>query len=338
MSKTVLDGSLASPQLAQLSPNHGIDSVLVAPDDTLFVSIGDDTTPNGDLTSLRAQDTNQPYGKVLHLTPDGAGVPSNPFYSAAQPISWRSRIYSYGLRNPFRFTLDPRSGAPYVADVGWIHHRGDQRPRRRVPTAAGPATRGPPDHVLVAGRVPVAVRRRLGAACRCGAIPTRAPGHRSPPACSTPARPTRRCTATPSSSATTSAASSGRMVTDADGRLTRVPEADGFAERRRRSGGLPPRSQRRRHLCGHPQRPGAPDRLQRGEPASRRQLHDVLRSDDPHRELLGRRLLRPRPRRADLQLGLRGRRQRAGRHDHAHLRHRRPRSGDADGDRPARRH
>jgi glucose/arabinose dehydrogenase len=117
--KTVLDGSLASPQLAQLSPNHGMDTVLVAPDDTLFVSIGDDTRPNGDLTALRAQDTTQPYGKVLHLTPDGAGVPSNPFYSAAQPSSWRSRIYAYGLRNPFRFMLDPRSGMPYVGDVGW---------------------------------------------------------------------------------------------------------------------------------------------------------------------------------------------------------------------------
>ena len=117
-SRTIVDGSLTSPQLAQVTPNHGIDTVLVAPDDTLFVSIGDDTANNGDPKTLRAQDTNQPYGKVLHLTPGGEGIASNPFYSAAAPRSWRSMTYAYGFRNPFRIALDPRSGAPYVGDVG----------------------------------------------------------------------------------------------------------------------------------------------------------------------------------------------------------------------------
>ena len=28
-------------------------------------------------------------------------------------------VYAYGLRNPFRFSLDPRSGMPIVGDVGW---------------------------------------------------------------------------------------------------------------------------------------------------------------------------------------------------------------------------
>ena len=118
LSRTVIDGS-ASPQLAMTSPNHGIDSVVVAPDDTLFVTIGDDTPATGLPNSMRAQDTTLPYGKVLHLTPDGRGVPSNPFYAAGTPTSWRSRIYAYGFRNPFRLTLDPRSGMPYVGDVGW---------------------------------------------------------------------------------------------------------------------------------------------------------------------------------------------------------------------------
>lgn len=118
-SRTVLDGTLTSPQFALTSHNHGADTVLVAPDDTLFVTIGDDTPATGAPNSLRAQDTTLPYGKVLHLTPDGRGVASNPFYSAADPTSWRSMVYSYGLRNPFRLTLDPRSGMPYVGDVGW---------------------------------------------------------------------------------------------------------------------------------------------------------------------------------------------------------------------------
>jgi uncharacterized protein with LGFP repeats/glucose/arabinose dehydrogenase len=117
--RTLVDGSQTSPQLAQLQRVHGIDSVVVAPDDTLFVSIGDDALNNGDPMPLRAQDLNQPYGKVLHLTPDGRGAPSNPFYSSAAPSSWRSMIYAYGFRNPFRFALDPRSGVPHLGDVGW---------------------------------------------------------------------------------------------------------------------------------------------------------------------------------------------------------------------------
>ena len=118
-SRVVLDGSLGPTTLAQTSHNHGIDSVVVAPDNTLFITMGDDSPPVGDPNSLRAQDTTLPYGKVLHLTPDGKGVPSNPLYSAGDPTSWRSRVYAYGLRNPFRLTLDPRTGTPYVGDVGW---------------------------------------------------------------------------------------------------------------------------------------------------------------------------------------------------------------------------
>lgn len=116
---TLIDGSLTSPQLLQLTHNHGIDGLVVAPDDSVYVSIGDDVWNNGDTTKLRAQDVGQPYGKLLRLAPDGKGVASNPFYSAATPSAWRSRVYAYGFRNPFRFSLDPRSGLPLVGDVGW---------------------------------------------------------------------------------------------------------------------------------------------------------------------------------------------------------------------------
>ncbi len=117
-SRTVIDGSRTSPQFAQTGPTHGIDSLVVAPDDTLFLSIGDDAPNGGDPRSLRAQDLDQPYGKLLHLTADGEGVPSNPYYSSTAPASWRSMVFAYGLRNPFRFALDPRSGIPHLGDVG----------------------------------------------------------------------------------------------------------------------------------------------------------------------------------------------------------------------------
>ena len=117
--RTIIDGSTMSPQLVQTGRTHGIDSIVVAPDDTLYVSIGDDARNNGDPKTLRAQDLGQPYGKLLHFTADGDGVPSNPGFKATAPRTWRSLVHSYGFRNPFRFSLDPRSGVPYVGDVGW---------------------------------------------------------------------------------------------------------------------------------------------------------------------------------------------------------------------------
>ena len=37
----------------------------------------------------------------------GDGLPSNPFYDAAAPRSWASRVWTLGLRQPFRATLRP---------------------------------------------------------------------------------------------------------------------------------------------------------------------------------------------------------------------------------------
>ncbi|WP_328645294.1 PQQ-dependent sugar dehydrogenase [Amycolatopsis sp. NBC_00348] len=99
---------------------HGINTVLAPADGTLWVSIGD----SGDFTqadpgSLRAQDVNQPYGKILHLTKDGNGVPGNPYYDAANPASSASKVFARGFRNPFRFSIDPNLGLPVAGDVGW---------------------------------------------------------------------------------------------------------------------------------------------------------------------------------------------------------------------------
>ncbi|RJQ85798.1 PQQ-dependent sugar dehydrogenase [Amycolatopsis panacis] len=99
---------------------HGIDTVYPAPDGTLWYSIGD----NGDAgktnpVAFVAQDLDSPFGKILHMTPDGKGLPGNPYYNASAPESNRSRVFASGFRNPFRFTLDPKSGLPVVGDVGW---------------------------------------------------------------------------------------------------------------------------------------------------------------------------------------------------------------------------
>jgi glucose/arabinose dehydrogenase len=116
--RIILDGITVGP-----SNVHGATEVLAATDGTLWLSIGDaGTSQYVDPISLQALDPNDPHGKVLHLNPDGSGVAANPYYDARAPRSWRSLVYASGFRSPFRFTLDPRTGAPVVADVGWFSY------------------------------------------------------------------------------------------------------------------------------------------------------------------------------------------------------------------------
>lgn len=99
---------------------HGMTGLIAADDGTLWVTIGDNADyTRVDENALRALDINSLQGKVLHLTAGGAGVPTNPYFDAANPSSARSRVFASGFRSPFRFTLDPSSGLPVVGDVGW---------------------------------------------------------------------------------------------------------------------------------------------------------------------------------------------------------------------------
>ena len=118
-SRTVVDGDDTSVKITETGTTHGPDSVVVAKDGSLFWSIGDNAGNNGDPKALRAQDLDDPHGKILHVTADGKGVSTNPFYDADQPRSVRSMVYAYGFRNPFRFSIDARSGLLNVGDVGW---------------------------------------------------------------------------------------------------------------------------------------------------------------------------------------------------------------------------
>ncbi|MGZ5316080.1 MAG: PQQ-dependent sugar dehydrogenase, partial [Solirubrobacterales bacterium] len=95
--------------------SHTLGSLHFASDGTLFVGIGDGS--DGDSNSLRAQDLNSPNGKILRIRPDGSAPPDNPFYDGTN--SWRSRVWLYGVRNPFGFTLQPETGEIYLGDVGW---------------------------------------------------------------------------------------------------------------------------------------------------------------------------------------------------------------------------
>jgi hypothetical protein len=86
----------------------------------LMVSFGDSSNPYdvSDL-SLRAQDLNQLQGKLVRIDRAGNARPDNPFYDPTQPDSVRSKVWAYGFRNPFQFTLHPDTRLPYVGNVGW---------------------------------------------------------------------------------------------------------------------------------------------------------------------------------------------------------------------------
>jgi glucose/arabinose dehydrogenase len=103
------------------SPSHSIGTVTFSPDGSaLFVGTGDGAHFNfTDKRALRSLQLNSMAGKIFRIDPiTGQGLPSNPFYDG-DPNSNRSKVYNLGLRNPFRFTIHPQTGIPYIGDVGW---------------------------------------------------------------------------------------------------------------------------------------------------------------------------------------------------------------------------
>ena len=107
--------------LAADSVSHSVGSVEFAPDGALIVSNGDGASFNDiDPRIFRVQDINNLSGKILRIDPlTGEGLADNPFYNG-NPNSNRSKVYQYGLRNPFRFNVDPDTGDIYVGEVGWF--------------------------------------------------------------------------------------------------------------------------------------------------------------------------------------------------------------------------
>jgi glucose/arabinose dehydrogenase len=106
-------------EVDQPYPNHNGGLLLFGPDDQLYVGLGDGGS-EGD-PNRTGQNLSILLGKVLRIDPRASGkqpysVPSsNPFVdrSGARP-----EIYSYGLRNPWRFSFDSATGALAIGDVG----------------------------------------------------------------------------------------------------------------------------------------------------------------------------------------------------------------------------
>jgi glucose/arabinose dehydrogenase len=102
---------------AQPYPNHNGGQVTFGPDGFLYLGLGDGGSAND--PEGRAQNLSDLLGSILRLDVQGGAPytvpPDNPFvgHAGAQPEIW-----SYGLRNPWRFSFDRGTGDLYIADVG----------------------------------------------------------------------------------------------------------------------------------------------------------------------------------------------------------------------------
>ena len=108
--------------------NHNGGMLAFGPDGCLYAGIGDGGgrgDPNGN-----AQNTNSLLGKILRLDPETGSAcgTDNPF---ANGTGGAPEVWSFGLRNPWRFSFDRSTGVLYIGDVG-------QDQREEVDAVVGP--------------------------------------------------------------------------------------------------------------------------------------------------------------------------------------------------------
>jgi glucose/arabinose dehydrogenase len=155
-SRQVLLGESKSTGFPILHESHGAGCLAFGSDGTLLVSTGDGSSYNGvdvgagtvgvngynandsiaytrtyaqqaladgiitaqeNVGSFKSQLLTSLSGKVLRLDPaTGNGVPSNPYFDAANPRSARSRMWALGFRNPYRMSRRPDTGSSLAAD------------------------------------------------------------------------------------------------------------------------------------------------------------------------------------------------------------------------------
>ncbi len=100
----------------QPASNHNGGMLQFGTDGYLYVALGDGGGANDQFGNGQRSDTL--LGTILRLDVDGAEPyaipPDNPFVGGGGA----PQVWAYGLRNPWRFDIDPATGLMFVADVG----------------------------------------------------------------------------------------------------------------------------------------------------------------------------------------------------------------------------
>ncbi len=122
--KVSADMNTADPESEQIllrimqpASNHNGGQIQFGPDGYLYIGTGDGGSAGDRLGN--AQDKNTLLGKILRIDVDRRkpyDIPyDNPFIN---DHNVKAEIWAYGLRNPWRFSFDTKSGDLYTADVG----------------------------------------------------------------------------------------------------------------------------------------------------------------------------------------------------------------------------
>jgi glucose/arabinose dehydrogenase len=91
--------------------NHNGGAMHFGKDGKLYIAVGENAN------SAHAQNLDTYHGKILRINKDGTAPVDNPFPTGSEQ---RKRVWSYGLRNPFTFSIHPETGRMLINDVGQV--------------------------------------------------------------------------------------------------------------------------------------------------------------------------------------------------------------------------
>jgi len=126
-----IDLSTETTIITWLSGGHNGCCLKFGHDGYLYITTGDGSPPNPPDSKRAGQDVSNLLSSILRIdvdhTDDGKNyrIPNdNPFVDLPNA---RGEIWAYGLRNPWRMSVDRKTGDLWVGDVGWelwetLHH------------------------------------------------------------------------------------------------------------------------------------------------------------------------------------------------------------------------